>query len=223
MADIAAALFIEARNRMVDSQVRPNKVTDPRIIAAMRRIPRERFLPASLGALAYVDEDVPLGHGRVLMEPLVIARLVQLLAPMQGERALVVGAGTGYGAALLAACGPRVTALEEDAALLPLARSALTSLAPEVTLVTGPLAAGWPSGAPYDLILIEGAVPEVPRAVGEQLRMDGGRLVTVFGHAGRTAQAVLAEPTSSGLRAQAMFDCATPPLPSLQPAPAFVF
>jgi protein-L-isoaspartate(D-aspartate) O-methyltransferase len=223
MADIAAALFIEARNHMVDSQIRPNRVTDPRLVAALRRIPRERFLPSSLAAFAYVDDDVSLGGGRVLMEPLVIARLIQLLAPMQGERALVVGAGTGYGAALLAACGPRVTALEEDSALLPLARSALTALAPEVNLVTGPLAAGWPPGAPYDLILIEGAVSEIPRAIGEQLRMDGGRLVTVLGGAGRTGQAVLAEPTSSGLRPQAMFDCATPPLPSMQPAPAFVF
>ena len=111
--DHAAQAFAEARNRMVDSQVRPNKVTDPRIIAAMRRLPRERFLPPHLAALAYADEDVPLGEGRVLIEPTVIARLVQLTAVAAGERALVVAAGTGYGAALLAACGARVTALED--------------------------------------------------------------------------------------------------------------
>ena len=116
--DRAAQAFAEARNNMVDSQVRPNKVTDPRIIAAMRQLPRERFLPPGLAALAYADEDVPLGDGRVLMEPMVIARLVQLTAIAAGERALVVAAGTGYGAALLAACGARVTALEETAALL---------------------------------------------------------------------------------------------------------
>ena len=82
--------FAEARNRMVDSQVRPNRVIDPRITGAMRRLPRERFLPPGLASLAYADEDVPLGNGRVLMQPMAIARLVQLAAPMRGEQALVV-------------------------------------------------------------------------------------------------------------------------------------
>src|SRR5262249_14773755 len=153
-----AQAFVEARNRMVDSQVRPNKVIDPRIIAAMRRMPRERFLPSCLAPLAYADEDVPLGDGRVLIEPAVIARLVQLTAIAAGERALVVAAGTGYGAALLAACGARVTALEDSTSLQSIARTVLAELAPSVSLVTGPLAAGWPAGAPYDVILIEGAV-----------------------------------------------------------------
>ena len=94
--DHAAQAFAEARNRMVDSQIRPNKVTDPRIITAMRQLPRERFLPADLAPLAYADEDVPLGKGRVLLEPTVIARLVQLTSVVAGERALVVAAGTGY-------------------------------------------------------------------------------------------------------------------------------
>src|SRR5438270_2057562 len=104
--------FEDARNRMVDSQIRPNKVTDPRLLRAMRQIPRERFLPPELAAAAYVDEDVPLGRGRALMEPMVIGRLLQLAAVTPGEQALVVAAGTGYGSALLAACGVRVTALE---------------------------------------------------------------------------------------------------------------
>ena len=128
--DHAAQAFAETRNRMVDSQVRPNKVTDPRIIAAMRQLPRERFLPPRLAPLAYADEDVPLGEGRVLIEPTVIARLVQLTAIAAGERALVVAAGTGYGAALLAACGARVTALEEAAPLQAVARAVLAELAP---------------------------------------------------------------------------------------------
>jgi protein-L-isoaspartate(D-aspartate) O-methyltransferase len=218
-----ADLFADARKHMVDSQIRPNKVNDPRIVAAMRRLPRERFLPARLAPLAYVDEDVPLGNGRVLMEPMVIARLVQLAVPMEGERALVVGAGTGYGAAILASCGCRVIALEEDASLRSLAAGALTIEAPGVSLVAGPLAAGWPAGAPYDVILIEGAVHEIPPAIAHQLRNDGGRLVTVLCGPGRTSQAVLAEATQAGPRAQPMFDCATPPLPSLLPAPAFAF
>ena len=221
--DRVAQAFADARSHMVDSQVRPNKVTDPRIIAAMRHLPRERFVPPELAALAYADADVPLGGGRVLIEPMVIARLVQLTGVALGERALVVGTGTGYGAALLAACGARVTALEESAPLLATARSVLAELAPSVSLVSGPLAAGWPPGAPYDVILIEGAVHEVPPAIADQLHKETGRLVTIcIGH-GTGGQAVLAEATVAGLRTQPMFDCAAPLLPSLVRAPGFVF
>ena len=215
--------FAEARNRMVDSQVRPNRVIDPRIIGAMRRLPRERFLPANAAALAYADQDVPLGNQRMMPQPMAIARLVQLAAPLPGEHALVVAAGTGYGAAILAACGPRVTALEEDPALLAIARRILPEVAPKVSLVSGALAAGWPSEAPYDIILLEGAVPAIPPALAQQLRIGTGRLVTVISSGGRTSQAVLAEATSAGLRAQPMFDCPAPELASLRPAPAFVF
>lgn len=221
--EVSLDLYAAARSHMVDSQVRPNRVSDPRILDAMRELPRERFLPPHLSALAYVDDDVALGGGRVLIEPMIIARLLQLAVVVPGERALVVAAGTGYGAALLSACGARVTAVEEDPALLSLARSALTALAPEVSLVSGPLSAGWPSGAPYDVILIEGAVPGIPPALTQQLQQDGGRLVTVIRDASSVGQAVLAEPTAGGLRSQAMFDCATPPIPSLMPATAFVF
>ena len=213
----------DARKRMVDSQIRPNKVTDPRILAAMRHLPRERFLPANRDALAYADEDVPLGNGRFLMEPMVLARLLQIAEPREGERALVVAAGTGYGAAVLSQCGPRVTAVEEDQGLLGLARDALGAEAPGVNLVAGKLDAGWPTGAPYDIILIEGAVRDIPPAIAKQLKTDGGRLVTVMTGPGRTNQAVLAEATALGLRAQPVFDCGTPGLPPLMPAPEFVF
>jgi protein-L-isoaspartate(D-aspartate) O-methyltransferase len=220
--DIDPQAFAEARNRMVDGQIRPNKVNDPRIISAMRQLPRERFLSPHLAPLAYADEDVPLGGGRVLMEPSIVARLVQLAAVSAGERTLVVGAGTGYGAALLAACGARVTALEESASLQAFARQVLAELAPSVSLVSGPLEPGWPSGAPYDVILIEGAVPQIPPEIGEQLRRQSGRLVAVLSGDG-ICQAVLAEATPAGLRAQPMFDCATAPLPSLLPKPGFEF
>ena len=221
--DQAALAFAEARNNMVDSQVRPNKVNDPRIIDAMRRLPRERFLPPALASVAYADDDVKLGRGRVLVQPMVIARLVQLTAVVAGERALVVAAGSGYGAALLAACGARVTALEEDETLLALARPSLAELAPSVSLVSGPLAAGWPAGAPYEVILIEGAVRDIPAAIGEQLRKETGRLVAVCRSDGTGGQAVLAEATWVGLRTQPKFDCTTPAIPSLEPAPGFVF
>jgi protein-L-isoaspartate(D-aspartate) O-methyltransferase len=223
--DIAASidLFADPRNRMVDSQVRPNKVTDPRILEAMRSIPRERFLPPELAALAYADADVQLGNSRVLVEPMVTARLIQLMAPVGGERALVVAAGVGYGAAVLAACGVRVIALEEDERLLALARPALAAVAPAVTLVAGKLAAGWAAEAPYDLVLIEGAVAEAPPAIVAQLRQEAGRLVTVLRTPGAPGRAVLGEATSAGMLLRPAFDCATPLIPAFTPAPAFTF
>lgn len=221
--DAALVDLADARNRMVDSQVRPNKVIDPRILRAMRELPRERFLPPRLRALAYADADVPLDNGRALMQPMVLARLVQIAAPVAGERALVVAAGAGYGAAVLSSCGAVVTALEQDEALLALARGILPQVAPEVTIVQGSLAAGWPEGAPWDIILLEGAVRDIPAALGGQLRPDGGRLVTVCVGHGSSGKAVLAEPTPAGLRAQPVFDCATTLIPALLPKTGFEF
>ncbi|MGH7040966.1 MAG: protein-L-isoaspartate O-methyltransferase family protein, partial [Acetobacteraceae bacterium] len=184
---------------------------------------RERFLPPSLRDRAYVDEDIPLGGGRVLMEPMIAARLIQLAAPVEGERALLVAAGTGYGAAVLASCGVRVVALEEDRGLAAIAERNLAEMAPGVRLVTGPLSAGWPPEAPYDIILIEGGIARIPGTLAAQLRVDTGRVVTVQHGAGPVAAAVIAEPTPEGLRARPVFDCATPMLPSLRPKPAFMF
>ncbi len=219
--------YSAARNNMVDSQVRPNKVTDPRVLDAMRTLPREEFVTPGRAALAYVDEDVPLGRGRVLMEPMVIARLVQLTRTRPGERALVIGAGTGYGAALLAACGATVTALEQDDALIAIGLAALSRYAPGVTLVSGPLSEGWPDGAPWDVVMIEGAVRDIPGALAKQIRVGTGRLAVIVSTDGGTCQAVLAEPVGGSggvwLRTRAEFDCATPLLPALAPPPAFVF
>ena len=218
--------FAAARDRMVDGQVRPNKVIDPRIIQAMRRLPRERFVPPALASRAYADEDVPLPNGRALMEPMVIARLVQALRAKAGETALVMGAGAGYGAALLDALGARVTALEDDAGLIALARQVLPAAAPGVKLVEGPVQAGWHAAAPYDLILIEGSVQQLPDGLAGQLKA-GGRLATVVSKPGGPGQGVLAEPVKVPdgvrLRGQAFFECTTPMLPQMAPRPAFTF
>lgn len=224
--------FAAARACMVDSQVRPNKVIDPRIIKAMRDLPRERFVPPALASRAYVDEDVPLPGGRALIEPMVIARLVQLLRVRDGETGLVIGAGAGYGAALLAACGAKVLALEEDPALLDLARAALPALAPAVILIEGPLTAGWAANAPYDFILIEGAVAAIPEILTAQLNPHGRIAAVIANRQGEATgqgqgQAVLAEPVQLGnvtrLRAQPFFDCTTPMLPQFMARPAFAF
>jgi protein-L-isoaspartate(D-aspartate) O-methyltransferase len=218
-----AQLFADARKNMVDSQIRPNRVTDPRILAAMRRLPRERFLPPAVISLAYADEDVPLGNGRYMLEPMVLAKLLQAATLREHERVLVVGAGTGYGAAVLAACGCRVVALEEDPALLAIAETILPEEAPGVTLASGPLSSGWPGHAPYDMILIEGAVSDVPPALTAQLHQETGRLLTAICCEGRATRAVQAEVTAGGLGMSAIFDCGTPPIPSLRRSPAFQF
>ena len=222
--------FTAARMLMVNGQVRPNKVTDTRVLDAMRRLPRELFVPADRAALAYCDEDVPLGNGRYLVEPMVIARMVQIAAVQDGDRALVVGSGSGYGAALLAACGAAVTALEQDTALIALARAVLPvvcagiTLVAGITMVEGPLADGWNATGPYDVILIEGAVPEIPPALLAQLRSDGGRLVTVLKRGARVGQAVLCRSAGGGrVDPHPVFDCAIPVLPMLKTAPGFVF
>ncbi len=216
-------LYSVARTCMVNSQVRPNRVNDVRIVNAMRRIPRERFVPEAQRHLAYLDEDVPLGNGRYMIEPMVLARMLQLAMLRDNERVLVVAAAGGYGAAVLDACGCKVYALEEDPDLIRLARSVLPQEAPGVTLVTGPLADGCAAEAPFDLILIEGAVPEVPPALTEQLAPHSGRLIGVMCGAGRVTQAVMGERTKAGLRTTTLFDCATPVLPSLRKAPSFQF
>ena len=214
--------YRDARINMVNGQVRPNKVYDPRILEAMRTLPRERFVPPHLATVAYVDEDVPLGRGRVLVEPMVIARLAETARVLNGERALVVAAGTGYGAALLAACGARVTALEDDESLLAIARTVLPAVSPDVELVASPVKDGLPG--PWAIVLIEGAVRAVPESFAALIRPDGGRLVTVLAPAGGVGHGVLCEHAGpSHLRARPEFDCATPLLPQFEPAPAFTF
>ena len=213
--------YEDARRRMVDGQIRPNKVTDPRLLEAMRELPRERFLPPALRARAYIDEDVPLPGGRALMEPMVLARLVQLLAPRAGDRALVVGAGTGYGAAVLARMGAAVTALEEDAALAAIAREAFAACLPPAAIRLEdrlpPL-----DGERFDTILVEGEVPAVPEEVSGLLA-EGGRLSAVVGGGRRNSTAVLGQRLGGAFTVTPVFDCAVAPLPAFAPPARFVF
>ncbi len=211
----------QARQLMVDGQLRPNKVREPRLIAALRALPRERFVPPELRAFAYIDDDVKIAPGRVLIKPLVMARLIQLAAPRPGEAALVVGAGTGYGAAILAELGVQVTALEEEATLMAFARQA-ASPAHGISFVSGKLADGCADRGPFDLVLIEGAVRAIPERIARQVAQNG-RLVTVLAPVGAAPTGVIAEPSLGGMRARPAFDAATALLPELLPAAAFAF
>jgi protein-L-isoaspartate(D-aspartate) O-methyltransferase len=218
----STADFAEARSQMVDTQIRPVQVNDTRIIKAMRELPRERFVPAALASFAYADRCVKLSGGRVLMEPLIIARMLQVATPRTGEKALVVAAGTGYAAVLLAMLELDVVALEQDAALAAEGARICSELAPRVRFEVGPLAAGWEPSAPYDLIAIDGAVRALPEALGGQLA-PSGRVVAVLWPEGGVGTAVLAELSTHGLRARPQFDATTPLIPELAPAPGFSF
>jgi protein-L-isoaspartate(D-aspartate) O-methyltransferase len=216
----------EARRRMVDGQLRPNKVTDPRIIAAMLDLPRERFLPPGLAARAYADSLLALPGGRAMLSPMVTARLLQMLGLRDGDRMLVVGSGTGYLAAVAAHAGARVTALEDDAALSAIAARVVPELLPPgaVTLVSGDPREGHAAAAPYDAILVEGEIPAIPATLSAQLA-EGGRLAAVLAARGPAAgpRAVLGRKAGGSFGVTDAFDCATMPLPAFQPAPGFVF
>lgn len=171
--------FEDMRGAMVDSQLRVNGVNEPRIVAAMAAVPRERFVPRDRALVAYVDEDVPVAPGRALMNPMSLGRLLVETRIAAHERVLIVGAGTGYSAAVVVRLAGAVVALEEDAALAATARELLTSVgAADVDVVEGPLTGGWAAGAPYDVLLIDGAYEEIPAALLSQVR-DGGRVAGV--------------------------------------------
>src|SRR5271169_4697071 len=166
--------FETARAHMIESQIRPNKVTDDRVLAAIAKIRRELFVPEHRRPVAYVDDDLPLGGGRYLMEPMVAARLLQAACVERADIALVVGAGTGYEAAVLAQLARTVVALEEDPQLARGARAALVDHGiAAVNVIEGPLASGHRQRAPYDVILFGGAVTEVPSEIVKQLGEGG--------------------------------------------------
>lgn len=216
------ANFAEARRLMVLGQLRPSGVSDARVLAAMAELPRERFVPQAMLARAYADAAVPLPGGRMMAPPLLAARLAQLAGARRDDRVLVLGAGSGFGAALFAAMGAKVVAVEDDARLVALARGALAGAVPPgaVQFIEGDPALGHAAGAPYDIILLEGAVPEAPRAVEEQLA-EGGRLVTILAPPGRQARAVLVRRVGQSFTPVPGFDAPAWPAPAFAPAASF--
>jgi protein-L-isoaspartate(D-aspartate) O-methyltransferase len=214
--------FAAARRNMVDGQVRTADVTDPRILSAMLEIPRENFVPQASAALAYLDLNLPVGENgtRRLLKPMVLAKLIHALDLASSDRVLDAGCATGYGAAVLAQVAGHVTALEEDSRLAQRASRALAGLK-NVSAVTGPLTKGWPKGAPYDGIILEGAVEFPPEAFLPQLR-DGGRLACILG-SGPGAKAMLYFRSRDDLGGRSIFDASAAVLPGFVKAPAFAF
>ena len=219
--------FAAARRMMVDCQVRTADVTDLRLTEAMFEVPRERFLPERSTALAYLDLDIPVneaGEGvrRYLLKPMVLAKLLQMAEITETDRVLDVGCASGYSSALIAHLAGSVTALEEDPALAQRAGATLTSLAfANVQVVRGPLAQGWASGAPYDAIVIEGAVETVPDALFHHLT-EGGRLVCVAGRE-PARKAMLYRSVNGEISGRSIFEASAPALPGFAQPPAFAF
>ncbi|HEY4135238.1 MAG TPA: protein-L-isoaspartate O-methyltransferase [Alphaproteobacteria bacterium] len=214
--------FSVARRNMVDNQIRPNKVTSLSLLQALLDVPRERFVPEATRDVAYVDDDVPVGGNRWLMEPMLFARLVQSAEIEAADVVLDVGCVTGYGPAVLSRLSGTVVALEQDAALARAAGANVEALGIDnVALVEGTLTAGCPAQAPFNVILLEGAVHDVPAAITDQLA-EGGRLVGVVDKGG-AGQAVLIMRRNGVLSRRVLFDAATPRLPGFTPQPSFVF
>lgn len=218
--------FVAARSTMVESQIRPNQVVDDLVIAALTQVPREAFVPKAMTGVAYVDEDIPLGGGRHMMEPLIVARLLQAAAVTPTDVALDVGCGTGYVSAILAHMVSTVVGLECDAELAATATETLVHLdINTVTVVEGPLAMGYAEQAPYDVIFFGGAVDQVPTVITDQLA-EGGRLTAVLaplGYASGMGRGTLFTRQDGILSHLDLFDAASPPLPGFAERPAFSF
>jgi protein-L-isoaspartate(D-aspartate) O-methyltransferase len=212
-----------ARLNMVESQLRTNKVTDAAVLDAFLAVPRERFVPEALTGSAYVDEDIPLGGGRYLLEPMVLARLLQLAEIGPDDGVLEIGAGTGYGTAILSRLAGRVVAVESDVRLAGIARQRLQELgAGNVTLLEARMEEGYPAGAPYETIVFGGAAASIPEPIARQLA-EAGRLVAVVKPGAGPGQAVLVTRTAGVLSHRPVFDAGVALLPGFVSIPGFVF
>ncbi|MBF0335951.1 MAG: protein-L-isoaspartate O-methyltransferase [Alphaproteobacteria bacterium] len=216
--------FAAVRHNMVENQLRTNRVIDPLVVEAMEAVPRERFVPKQMRGIAYVDEDIDLGGGRFLMEPLVLGRLLQSAEIRPTDVVLDVGCATGYATAVIARMASTVVALESDPEAAAGAAAVLEELGVvNAAVVTGPLAEGYSTQGPYDVIVIEGQVPEVPPGLCAQLA-DGGRLVAVICD-DDTGVGRLTVVTRAGntYGRRALFDGSTRRLAGFEKRPGFVF
>ena len=214
--------FAAARRNMVERQLRTNKISDEAVLEALGQIPRELFVPQGLRTVAYVDEDIPLGGGRHLIEPMVFGRLLQAADIQRGDLVLEIGCGPGYSTAVLSKLANMVVALECDPELARRCGAALADLAIDNALVVqGPLEQGWPAQAPYNVIVLNGAAERVAETILNQLA-EAGRLagVEMRGGVGRAMLYLRHRGVISG---RPLFDAAVPVLPGLAAAPSFVF
>jgi protein-L-isoaspartate(D-aspartate) O-methyltransferase len=207
--------FAAARRAMIENQLRPVGVTDPAVLEAMGSVAREQFVPEDNRPLAYVDRSLPIGGGRFLAAPAVLGQLLTQMGPQKGERALIIGAGSGYTAAVLAGIGCEVIALESSPELADRAREL------GISTVQGPLEGGHKAGAPYDLIVIDGAVEVIPEAIVQQLA-DGGRLAAALAEGGIT-RLIVGQKVAGAFGYLSIADAGVAPLPGFTKPRGFRF
>lgn len=207
--------FAAAREAMIESQLRPQGVSDPSVLVAMGRIQREQFLPSFTRALAYVDRGLAIGGGRFLAAPAVLGQLLTQMGPEGGERALVIGAGTGYSVAVLKEMGLKVVGLESDPDLAAHARER------GIDVTEGPLEEGLQKSAPFDHILFDGAVEFIPDAITDQLA-DGGRLGAAIVDRGIT-RLIVGRKVGGAFGYLSFGDAGVPALPGFSRPKEFIF
>lgn len=217
--------FEKARQIMVEGQVRPNKVTNEAVLEAIRHVPREKFLPPHLQAIAYVDEDIDLGQGRYLMEPTVLARLLQAADIRKSETVLDIGCGSGYATAVFSQLCRHVTGIDQDVKLVTEATRVLSQLGLSRAEIVqeNRLQEGYIKNAPYDVIFINGSVASVPEKIKMQMADKGGRLVTVLCGKGRMGTGILITRNGDHFTTLNLFDAATPALPGFEEKKTFIF
>ena len=214
--------FADNRVNMVNGQVLTNRVTDEEIAEALLQVPREDFVPKSKRSVAYIDEDIAIGKGRYLMEPMIFARMLESVDIAKDDIVLDIACGSGYSTAVLARLASTVVALESDAEMAQSADQRLTDHGVDnAAVVTGELTEGYPSQAPYNVIFVNGAVGFVPERWGEQLS-DGGRLIVVE-RKGTVGRAVMYVKAGDLVSARPLFDANLPMLPGFSPKPQFTF
>ncbi|GAA6176693.1 protein-L-isoaspartate O-methyltransferase family protein [Sulfitobacter pacificus] len=212
--------FTARRVMMVDTQVRPSDVTKFPIIDAMLTVPREVFVPAASREAAYMGENLMLGQGRVLLEPRTLAKTLDALAISNAELVLDIGCAMGYSAAVIAHMAEAVVAVEEDEAMAQEAVEALMQEGADNVIVhTGALAEGAAEHGPYDVIVIEGGVSDVPQAILDQLK-DGGRIAALFME-GELGEVRIGHKRGGQISWRLAFNAAAPVLDGFNPAPAF--
>ncbi len=215
--------FSVARHNMVENQIRTNKVTDSRVLDALDAVPREAFVPEVFKSIAYLDGDIDVGGGRRLLEPMVFARLLQIAAIQSHEVVLDIACGTGYSAAVLSKLASTVVALESDKALAARASALLAEQgADNVAVVEGALAEGDKAHGPYDVIMVEGAVAEIPDALAAQLS-DRGRLLAVTKKPGAVGSATITLRVGNTFSTRPLFEAAAAVLPGFARKAGFVF
>ena len=222
---MSAEQFLTARKNMINSQLLPNKVTDARVLVAFEKVPRENFVPNSLKGIAYIDEDISIGKGQYLREPVILSRLIQAAEIKESDIVLDIGCGTGYSCAIFSHLAATVIGIEEDAATAKQAEDILKEMdLCNIAIINGSIRDGYKEQAPFDVIFINGAIPHIPSHITDQLA-EGGRLITVIADNknSNNGTAVLLTKQKSNIEIINLFDAATPILHGFEEKEFFTF